>query len=129
MNSLKIDRAFVSSAQLGDRNRVIVESIIALSDLLAINAIAEGIETPQQLAWLQALGCESGQGYFFSPAHTGRPGHSDHQQQSLSHLDSPTHRSREILVVKLIPSDFTSEFSMVSDVAAPEHKFSGSINS
>ncbi|MGB3296173.1 MAG: PAS domain S-box protein [Phormidesmis sp.] len=67
VDSLKIDRAFVSPPGPGDRNRVIAESIIALSDLLAITAIAEGIETAQQLAWLQAFGCESGQGYFFSP--------------------------------------------------------------
>ncbi len=37
-------------------------------------------------------------------------------------------RSREIVVVKLISSDFTSEFSMVSGVAEPEHKFSVSLN-
>ncbi len=64
---LKIDRAFVSPAEPDARNQVIAESIIALSNLLELNVIAEGIETAQQLAWLQMLGCESGQGYFFSP--------------------------------------------------------------
>ena len=37
-------------------------------------------------------------------------------------------RSREILVVKLISSDFTNEFSVVSGIAEHKHKFSMSIN-
>ncbi len=67
IDALKIDRAFVSPAEPDARHQVIAESIVALSNLLELNAIAEGIETAQQLAWLQRLGCESGQGYFFSP--------------------------------------------------------------
>ncbi|NEO26164.1 MAG: EAL domain-containing protein, partial [Kamptonema sp. SIO4C4] len=66
VDDLKIDRAFVSPQESDARNQVIAESIIALSNLLELNAIAEGIETPQQLAWLQSLGCELGQGYLFS---------------------------------------------------------------
>ena len=67
IDALKIDRAFVSATQPNARNRAIAESIVALSNLLKLNAIAEGIETAQQLEWLRILGCESGQGYFFSP--------------------------------------------------------------
>ena len=71
IDALKIDRAFVSATQPNARNRAIAESIVALSNLLKLNAIAEGIETAQQLEWLKMLGCESGQGYFFSPPVTG----------------------------------------------------------
>ncbi len=67
IDALKIDRAFVSATKPNARNRAIAESIVALSNLLNFNAIAEGIETAQQLEWLKMLGCESGQGYFFSP--------------------------------------------------------------
>ncbi|NET52089.1 MAG: EAL domain-containing protein, partial [Merismopedia sp. SIO2A8] len=49
------------------RNQVIAESIIALSNLLKLRAIAEGLETLEQLRWLQNLGCEFGQGFLFSP--------------------------------------------------------------
>ena len=64
---LKIDRAFVSHALPQTHNQVIAESIIALSNSLNLNVIAEGIETNEQLQWLKQLGCKLGQGFFFSP--------------------------------------------------------------
>ena len=67
VDALKIDRTFVSLAGPDARNQVIAESIIALSNLLGLNAIAEGVETPQQLQWLKGLGCELAQGFLFSP--------------------------------------------------------------
>ena len=67
IDALKIDRTFVSATEPNARNQAIVKSIVALSHLLKLTAIAEGIETAQQLKWLQMLGCELGQGYFFSP--------------------------------------------------------------
>ncbi len=68
VRALKIDRNFISSENdEGTRSRVIAESLIALSDVLGLHAIAEGIETQAQLRWLQAIGCELGQGYLFSP--------------------------------------------------------------
>ncbi|MGP1384803.1 MAG: EAL domain-containing protein [Thainema sp.] len=64
---LKIDRTFVNPVEPDARHQVIAESIVALSNLLELSAIAEGIETIEQLQWLQTLGCELGQGYLFSP--------------------------------------------------------------
>jgi diguanylate cyclase (GGDEF)-like protein/PAS domain S-box-containing protein len=64
---LKIDRSFVNQMQPENRNYQVVSTIIALSDQLGLTVVAEGIETPQQLQWLQDLGCEFGQGYLFSP--------------------------------------------------------------
>ncbi|TVQ55824.1 MAG: PAS domain S-box protein [Spirulina sp. DLM2.Bin59] len=66
LDFLKIDRTFVEQMQAGSKNQVIAELIIALSNVLELQAIAEGIENPQQLQWLQALECELGQGYLFS---------------------------------------------------------------
>ncbi|MCC5647287.1 EAL domain-containing protein [Nostoc sp. CHAB 5824] len=65
-DNLKIDRSFVSQMQEGNRNYQVVSTIIALSNQLGLAVVAEGIETPQQLQWLQQLGCEFGQGYLFS---------------------------------------------------------------
>lgn len=65
-DNLKIDRSFVSQMQEGNRNYQVVSTIIALSNQLGLGVVAEGIETPQQLQWLQQLGCELGQGYLFS---------------------------------------------------------------
>ena len=66
VDALKIDRAFVSNAAADTRNQVVAESIIALSNLLDLGAIAEGVSTQEELLWLQNLGCEFGQGFFFS---------------------------------------------------------------
>ncbi len=65
-NSLKIDRSFVGQMQQGNRNYQVVSTIIALSNQLGLAVVAEGIETPQQLQWLQEMGCEFGQGHLFS---------------------------------------------------------------
>ncbi len=65
-DALKVDRAFVSPQVPDARNQAIAESIVTLSNLLELDAIAEGIETPEQLQWLRTIGCEFGQGYYFS---------------------------------------------------------------
>ena len=47
-------------------NLEIVRVIITLAKILGMDAISEGVETPQQLNQLKALGCEFGQGYLFA---------------------------------------------------------------
>jgi Amt family ammonium transporter len=66
IDTLKIDRSFVSA--MGDRgeNSEIVRTIVTLARNLGIDVIAEGVETPEQLAQLRALGCSQVQGYLFS---------------------------------------------------------------
>jgi diguanylate cyclase (GGDEF)-like protein/PAS domain S-box-containing protein len=66
IDTLKIDRSFIS--QMGPRgeNSQIVRTIVTLARSLALDVVAEGVETAEQLAQLQAIGCEHGQGYFFS---------------------------------------------------------------
>ena len=66
VNSLKIDRSFVSQIRPGNRNSKVVNIIVALSRQLGLKVVAEGIETDEQLRWLQSLGCDYGQGYLFS---------------------------------------------------------------
>ncbi len=65
-DNLKIDRNFVCQMQQDNRNYQVVNTIITLSNQLGLAVVAEGIETVQQLQWLQELGCEFGQGYYFS---------------------------------------------------------------
>jgi len=65
IDTLKIDRAFVNSMNSKGGGTIIL-TIITLAQTLGINVVAEGIETPEQLAQLQKLGCEQGQGYLFS---------------------------------------------------------------
>lgn len=66
INSLKIDRSFVKRIGARGENIGIVQAIVTLADNLGMDVVAEGVETAYQLAQLRALGCESGQGYFFS---------------------------------------------------------------
>jgi len=66
VNHLKIDRSFVNCMGENGENQEIVETIVTLAQQFGMKAIAEGIETQQQLSQLKALTCEEAQGYFFS---------------------------------------------------------------
>lgn len=66
INTLKIDKSFVSRIDAGGRNIEIIKAIVSLAHTLGMNVVAEGVETSQQLTKLQALNCEFAQGYFFS---------------------------------------------------------------
>ncbi|TVQ13273.1 MAG: EAL domain-containing response regulator [Leptolyngbya sp. DLM2.Bin27] len=66
VNTLKIDRSFIAQMEDNGSDYPVVDSIITLSQKLKLSVIAEGIETIQQLERLKELGCEYGQGYFFS---------------------------------------------------------------
>jgi EAL domain-containing protein (putative c-di-GMP-specific phosphodiesterase class I) len=65
IDALKIDRSFVSPIDAEGENCEIVKTIITLARALGIKAIAEGVETPHQIAQLKYLGCDEAQGYFF----------------------------------------------------------------
>jgi diguanylate cyclase (GGDEF)-like protein len=66
IDTLKVDRSFVSTMEDGSENGEIVRTIIALAKALGMDVVAEGIETIHQLHQLRILGCEYGQGYLFS---------------------------------------------------------------
>ncbi|PIE71337.1 MAG: hypothetical protein CSA22_03510 [Deltaproteobacteria bacterium] len=67
VNSIKIDRSFTSRIGVPDGSFEIVKSLISLSHGLGIQVVAEGVETTCQLDILKNLGCNSAQGYLFSP--------------------------------------------------------------
>jgi diguanylate cyclase (GGDEF)-like protein len=66
IDRLKIDRSFVDGIGGGGPGGVIARTIISLAHSLEMESVAEGIETQEQLAFLEAAGCEAGQGYLFS---------------------------------------------------------------
>jgi diguanylate cyclase (GGDEF)-like protein/PAS domain S-box-containing protein len=67
LDALKVDRSFVSGLGGTDPDSAaIAEAVIALAHSLRLAAVAEGVETPDQLAALRQLGCEQAQGYLFS---------------------------------------------------------------
>jgi diguanylate cyclase (GGDEF)-like protein/PAS domain S-box-containing protein len=66
MSALKIDRSFVTNIGPGGENAAIVQTIVNLAHNLGMSVIAEGVETAAQLELLRQMGCEYGQGFYFS---------------------------------------------------------------
>ena len=63
---LKIDRSFVRNLE-GQRDAsAVVSAIVQLAHHLHMSVVAEGLETPEQVAFLQAVDCDYGQGFLFS---------------------------------------------------------------
>jgi diguanylate cyclase (GGDEF)-like protein/PAS domain S-box-containing protein len=67
IDTLKIDKSFVAEARQG-QSSPIVEAVMAMSESLRLNVVAEGVETKEQLHYLEALGCDYAQGYIISRA-------------------------------------------------------------
>jgi len=65
ITSLKIDRSFVSD--IGS-NGAVTQLILSLAKLLGVRAVAEGVETMEQLEWLRANNCKEYQGFLYAPA-------------------------------------------------------------
>ncbi|HJT26133.1 MAG TPA: bifunctional diguanylate cyclase/phosphodiesterase [Pyrinomonadaceae bacterium] len=66
VDTLKIDRSFVTSMNAADENLQIVKTIVTLAGNLGMQVVAEGVETEQQLEQLRSLKCQYGQGYLFA---------------------------------------------------------------
>ena len=66
VDTVKIDRSFVSQAVESHHHRVLIEATIRVASSLRMGTVAEGIETIAQLEVVRSLGCQKGQGYIFS---------------------------------------------------------------
>src|SRR5207249_3407147 len=66
IDSVKIDRSFVSDITADENDAAIVSTIISMAHSLKLLVVAEGVESRQQLAFLKARGCDKVQGYLFA---------------------------------------------------------------
>jgi diguanylate cyclase (GGDEF)-like protein/PAS domain S-box-containing protein len=66
LDLLKIDKSFIDDIPHLEDDMEIASSIIAMGHILGFKVLAEGVETPEQLAFLQEKGCDMYQGYFQS---------------------------------------------------------------
>ena len=66
VHEVKVDRAFVKGVAESRVDSAIVRAVIELANAIGIGAVAEGVETPDQVTGLRMLGCRVAQGYFFS---------------------------------------------------------------
>jgi EAL domain-containing protein (putative c-di-GMP-specific phosphodiesterase class I) len=71
IDTLKIDRSFVRSVTTNADDACIVRTLIDMGKNLHMRVVAEGVETPEQLAFLQDGDCPFGQGYYFGLPLTG----------------------------------------------------------
>ncbi|WP_347304288.1 EAL domain-containing protein [Croceibacterium sp. TMG7-5b_MA50] len=83
-DKIKIDRSFLIESSGSDRARAIIRAVLALGRSLDVPVLAEGLESTDQLALLQAEGCDQAQGYLF-----GRPVPLDHAE--ITRLEAVVH--------------------------------------
>jgi diguanylate cyclase (GGDEF)-like protein len=77
VDELKIDRSFVNRLTTDSRDRHLVQAIIGMASALGLTVVAEGVETEDQLVYLDERGCDVAQGFLFSkpqPADVFRAG-------------------------------------------------------
>jgi EAL domain-containing protein (putative c-di-GMP-specific phosphodiesterase class I) len=63
VDTLKIDRSFISGLTVNEESKSVVHALVQLGKALSIETLAEGIEQPQELSYLQEAECDSGQGF------------------------------------------------------------------
>jgi EAL domain-containing protein (putative c-di-GMP-specific phosphodiesterase class I) len=66
IDTLKIDRSFISRVDESAADQAIVSAILAMAKSLGLRVVAEGVETAEQLEVLERHGCDVAQGFFFS---------------------------------------------------------------
>lgn len=68
LDILKIDKSFIAQIDADQRSQALVGAVITLAHSLGLQAVAEGVERGTQLEILRELGCDYGQGFFWTPA-------------------------------------------------------------
>src|SRR5207237_5179168 len=66
IDTVKIDRSFITDLRQGAAARTIVQAIVTMAQALQLRVVAEGVETEEQRTILKQLGCDDIQGYIFS---------------------------------------------------------------
>ncbi len=66
LDELKLDRAFIARLEPGSQETEVTAAIMEMASAMHLQVVAEGVETPEHLEMLQALGCPLGQGFYFA---------------------------------------------------------------
>jgi EAL domain-containing protein (putative c-di-GMP-specific phosphodiesterase class I) len=112
VDSIKIDRAFISGIATDIENRAVVKAVLGLGSDLALSVVAEGVENTEELDHLSSLGCRFTQGYYFA-----RPMPSTEANKLLDQgLLPPPPKTAEVKPVRVInlgSDDLTFHFSAI----------------
>jgi predicted signal transduction protein with EAL and GGDEF domain len=98
LDTLKIDRSFVSEMENSSESRAIVQMIMSLGRNLGMEMVAEGVETAKQVSLLKSLACEYAQGYFFS-----KPMNQEEVVEVLLKSSGSAYRMPQQSLVELVP--------------------------
>ncbi len=63
---IKLDKKFMDNMLVSDKGRILLEQVILMSNRLKLGIVAEGVETKEQVEFLQNIGCDIVQGYYFA---------------------------------------------------------------
>ncbi|MDE6213231.1 MAG: EAL domain-containing protein [Lachnospiraceae bacterium] len=63
---IKLDRKFMENMMLSDKGKLILEQVVAMSNKLGLELLAEGVETKEQVDLLRSIGCDQVQGYYYA---------------------------------------------------------------
>jgi EAL domain-containing protein (putative c-di-GMP-specific phosphodiesterase class I) len=63
---LKIDKSFISGIGEDARDEELVRMIIKIAHMMGLEVVCEGVERVEQAEWLQEMGCDRAQGYYFA---------------------------------------------------------------
>ncbi len=66
LDTLKIDASFICNITSSKEDRALLETIVIMAHNLKLRAVAEGVENEEQLRILRSMGCDAGQGFYFS---------------------------------------------------------------
>ncbi|MBV8628753.1 MAG: EAL domain-containing protein, partial [Paraburkholderia sp.] len=66
VDTLKIDRSFLAGSDTDNPDRAIIRAVVAMGRALGLDVVMEGVETPEQLAFLREAGCHQAQGYLLA---------------------------------------------------------------
>ena len=93
VHTLKIDRSFISKLQDVKESLEIVRAIVTLAHNLGLDVVAEGVETPNHVVMLKLLGCDFGQGHFYSQPVDGQRAEELISRQIESHCETSDYSS------------------------------------
>ncbi|MEG1316009.1 MAG: EAL domain-containing protein [Oscillospiraceae bacterium] len=110
LDVIKIDKAFLNSSENTDKGRIIIEKVVELIKSLRLAAVMEGVETGEQVDFLQKLSCDFGQGYYFAkPMPTAEYSNFIRNGSTITDIDgylSGKNQSNEKSYLDIIPQEF-----------------------
>ena len=67
VDGIKMDTTFLSESRVSGKNKIILQTMISMSDVLGMEFIAKGVESKNQMTSLSKMNCHLFQGFYFAP--------------------------------------------------------------